>query len=369
MDHTDLFEPVALGPITLSNRVVMAPLTRSRAGAGDVPRAMNAEYYRQRATAGLIITEATQITQQGKGYAFTPGIYTDAQVEGWRLVTDAVHAEGGHIFLQLWHVGRISHPDLQPGGGLPVAPSAIKPGGKAFTETGFQDHVTPRALETDEIPGIVADYAHAARCAKNAGFDGVEVHAANGYLLEQFIRDSTNKRTDRYGGPVENRIRFPLEVVEAVVGVWGGDRVGIRLSPTAPQVGDIPLDSDPMGTYGALLDGLRPYDLVYLHEIEGATQANRDEPPGFSSQGLRAKFGGLYMANNMFDRDLALRTRRENLADLVCFGRPFIGNPDLVERLRIDAPLADAPKDTWYGGNEHGYTDYPTLAGQRHAAA
>ncbi len=369
MDHTDLFEPVELGPITLSNRIVMAPLTRSRAGAGDVPRAMNAEYYRQRASAGLIITEATQITQQGKGYAFTPGIYTDAQVEGWRLVTDAVHAEGGHIFLQLWHVGRISHPDLQPGGGLPVAPSAIKPGGKAFTETGFQDHVTPRALKTDEIPGIVADYAHAARCAKNAGFDGVEVHAANGYLLDQFIRDSTNKRTDRYGGPVENRIRFPLEVVEAVVGVWGGGRVGIRLSPTAPQVGDIPLDSDPMGTYGALVDGLRPYHLVYLHEIEGATQANRDEPPGFSSQGLRANFGGLYMANNMFDRDLALRTRRENLADLVCFGRSFIGNPDLVERLKIDAPLADAPKDTWYGGNEHGYTDYPTLAGQQHAPA
>ena len=367
MDDTDLFRPVQLGPITLRNRIVMAPLTRSRAGAGDVPRAMNAEYYRQRATAGLIVSEASEITHQGKGYAFTPGIYTDAQVEGWRLVTDAVHAEGGRMFLQLWHVGRISHPDLQPAGALPVAPSAIKPGGKAFTETGFKDHVTPRALETDEIPGIVADYAHAARCAKQAGFDGVEVHAANGYLLDQFIRDSTNRRTDRYGGSVENRIRFPLEVVAAVVDVWGGERVGIRLSPITPQVGDIPLDSDPMGTYCALVEGLRPLNLVYMHEIEGATQGSRDEPGGFSSQGLRSKFGGLYMANNGYDREMAFRARRENLADLVCFGRPFIGNPDLVQRLQVGAPLVDAPKETWYGGDEHGYTDYPAWS-ERQAA-
>ena len=368
MDDTDLFQPVRLGPTTLRNRIVMAPLTRSRAGAGDAPGPMNAEYYRQRATAGLIISEATQITQQGKGYAYTPGIYTDAQIEGWQRVTAAVHAEGGHIFLQLWHVGRISHPDLQPAGALPVAPSAIKANGKAFTEAGFKDFVTPRALETDEIPGITEDYRHAARCAKEAGFDGVEVHAANGYLLDQFLRDSTNKRTDRYGGSIENRIRFPLEVVAAVVDIWGGDRVGIRLSPTAPQVGDIPLDSDPMATFGALLDGLRPFNLAYLHEIEGATQANRDEPPGFSNQALRQRFTGLYMANNMYTRDMALEARRQNLADLVCFGRPFISNPDLVERLRTGAPFAEAPKETWYGGNEHGYTDYPTLAQTRQAA-
>ena len=368
MSDSDLFQPVRMGPMTLANRIVMAPLTRSRAGKGDVPGPMNAEYYTQRATAGLIVTEATQISQQGKGYAFTPGIYNDAQVAGWRLVTDAVHAKGGHIVLQLWHVGRISHPDLQPGGALPVAPSAIKPGGKAFTETGFQDHVTPRALETDEIPGIVADYAHAAQCAKEAGFDGVEVHAANAYLLDQFIRDSTNKRTDQYGGSVANRIRFPLEVVAAVVDVWGGDRVGIRLSPLTPQVGDTPLDSDPMGTYGAMVDGLKPFGLAYLHMIEGATQGSRAEPEGFSLQALRRRFSGLYMANNGFDRDLALRARQEDLADLVCFGRPFIGNPDLVERLRLDAPLVDAPKETWYGGDAHGYTDYPTLAEAKQAA-
>jgi N-ethylmaleimide reductase len=368
MTDTDLFQPYALGPIPLSNRIVMAPLTRSRAGTGDVPSDLAVEYYEQRASAGLIITEATQISQQGKGYAFTPGIYTDDQVAGWRNVTDAVHRKGGHIVLQLWHVGRISHPDLQPDGGLPVAPSAIKPNGKAFTETGFKDHVTPRALETEEIPGIIQDYVHAAACAKRAGFDGVEVHSANGYLLDQFIRDSTNKRTDRYGGSVENRIRLTLEVTAAVVGVWGSDRVGIRLSPITPQVGDIPLDSDPMGTYGALIDALKPMGLAYLHMIEGATQGSREEPAGYSAQALRARFGGVYMANNGFDRALALKARRENLADLICFGRPFIGNPDLVERLHADAPLNDAPKETWYGGGAHGYTDYPTLAQQRQAA-
>ncbi len=368
MTETDLFSPVQMGPLTLSNRIVMAPLTRSRAGKGDVPGPMNATYYEQRASAGLIITEASQISQQGKGYAFVPGIYTDEQVEGWKLVTQAVHAKGGHIFLQLWHVGRISHPDLQPDGGLPVAPSAIAPEGLAFTETGFKPHVTPRALETAEIPGIIQDYVHAAECAKRAGFDGVEVHSANGYLLDQFIRDSTNKRTDQYGGSVANRIRLTLEVTEAVVGVWGAERVGIRLSPITPQVGNIPLDSDPMGTYGALVDGLRPMGLAYLHMIEGATQGSREEPAGYSAQALRKRFGGLYIANNGYDREMAFEARRDNLADLICFGRPFIGNPDLVERLKIGAPLTDAPKETWYGGGAHGYTDYPTMAEQKQAA-
>jgi len=367
---SDLFQPVRVGPATLPNRIVMAPLTRSRAGKGDVPGPLNAEYYAQRATAGLIISEATQITQQGKGYAFTPGIYTEEQVAGWRLVTDAVHAKGGHIFCQLWHVGRISHPDLQRWGQLPVAPSAIKPEGQAFTEAGFKPMVTPRALDTDEIPGIVRDYAHAAECAKRAGFDGVEIHAANSYLLDQFIRNSTNKRTDRYGGSVENRTRFALEVVEAVTKVWGGgERVGIRLSPLAPQPGDTPLDSDPMGTYGTLIEHLNDFGLVYMHCIEGATQGSREEPPGFSFQTLRRMFRGLYMANNGYDLALALRARREDLADLICFGRPFIANPDLVERLRTGAPLADAPKETWYGGGAHGYTDYPTLAESRAKAA
>jgi N-ethylmaleimide reductase len=232
---SDLFAPVQLGNLSLANRIVMAPLTRSRAGAGDVPGPMNAEYYAQRASAGLIISEATQISQQGKGYAYAPGIYTDAQVAGWTLVTDAVHAAGGRIFCQLWHVGRISHPDLQPGGGLPVSASAIRPEGQAFTETGFKPHVTPRALETAEIPGIIADYRHAAACAERAGFDGVEVHSANGYLLEQFIRDSTNHRTDAYGGSVANRIRLTLEVTRAVADVWGRGPGGYPLVACQPE--------------------------------------------------------------------------------------------------------------------------------------
>lgn len=366
---SDLFQPVMLGGLRLANRIVMAPLTRSRAGRGDVPRELNAEYYAQRASAGLIITEATQISQQGKGYAFTPGIYSEDQVAGWRRVTDAVHARDGHVFCQLWHVGRISHPDLQQGGQLPVAPSAIRPGGQAFTETGFKPHVTPRALETDEIPGIVRDYAHAAECAKRAGFDGVEIHSANAYLLDQFIRDSTNHRTDRYGGPVANRIRIVLEVAEAVTSVWGGAQVGIRLSPITPSVGETPLDSDPMGTYGAAVEALNRFGLAYMHMIEGETQGSRQEIKGVSFQRLRRMFNGLYMANNGYTREMALRARQENLADLICFGRPFIANPDLVERLRLDAPLAEASKATLYGGDASGYTDYPALSlGQAKAA-
>ena len=355
---TDLFAPVRLGPLTLANRIVMAPLTRSRAGTGDVPRALNAEYYAQRATAGLIVSEATQISPQGKGYAYTPGIYSDAQVAGWKLVTSAVHARDGRIFAQLWHVGRISHPLLQPGGALPVAPSAIQPKGQAFTEEGFKPHPTPRALETDEIAGIVADYAHAAACAKQAGFDGVEIHCANQYLLEQFLRDSSNVRTDRYGGSIENRTRIVLEVAAAVTEVWGGDRVGIRLSPTSEGLG--PNDSDPWPLYSQLVEQLNRFGLVYAHVIEGQTQGSRAELPGFSYQRLRGLFRGLYIANNGYDRALALRARAEDLADLVCFGRPFIGNPDLVDRLRRDLPLADAPREKWYGGGAEGYTDWPT---------
>jgi N-ethylmaleimide reductase len=289
-------------------------------------------------------------------------------VAGWRLVTDAVHAKGGRIFCQLWHVGRISHPDLQPWGQSPVAPSALRPEGQAFTETGFKPHMTPRALDTDEIPRIVHDYAHAAECAKRAGFDGVEIHAANAYLPDQFLRDNTNKRTDRYGGNLENRTRFPLEVAAAVTQVWGGgERVGIRLSPLAPQPGNTPLDGNPMETYGYLVERLNRFSLVYMHCVEGAAQGSRDEPPGFSFQRLRRLFQGSYIANNGYDWELALRARRENLADLICFGRPFIANPDLVERLRTGEPLAEAPKETWYGGGAHGYTDYPTLAESRRA--
>lgn len=360
--HSDLFEPVRLGPIALSNRIVMAPLTRSRAGKGDVPGPMNAEYYAQRASAGLIISEASQISQQGKGYAFTPGIYNKEQVAGWKLVTSAVHEKQGHIFSQLWHVGRISHPDLQENGQLPVAPSAIKPEGQAFTETGFKPHVTPRALETKEIPGIIAQYVHAAECAKEAGFDGIEIHGANGYLLDQFLRDKTNQRTDNYGGSVENRARLILEVVEAVCKVWSSDRVGIRLAPTS-HANDI-ADSHPMETFIYLVTQLNQFHIAYIHCVEGETIGPRDIPADFSFKKLRDTFNGFYIANNGYDLNLAVQARKENLADLICFGRLYLANPDLVERLKLGAPLAEAAKETWYGGSAEGYTDYPTLAAE-----
>ena len=361
----DLFQPVTMGGLTLPNRVVMAPLTRSRAGSGDVPGPLNAEYYRQRATAGLIVSEATQITRQGKGYAYTPGIEAAEQVAGWRLVTDAVHGAGGRMFLQMWHVGRISHPSLQPGGGLPVAPSAIRPEGQAFTEHGFQPFVEPRALETDEIPGIVEDYRRATRNALDAGFDGVEIHAANGYLIDQFLRDGTNRRTDRYGGSVENRTRFLAEVAAAVVSVAGGGRTGIRLSPLSP-FNDIS-DSDPQALFTAAVERLRPHRLAYMHLIEGVTQGDRKPPGGFDLQLLRRAFDGLYLANNGFDKALAERVLAAGEADLIAFGRPFISNPDLVARLRSGAPLAPDNRETWYGGGAEGYTDYQSLGASRAA--
>src|SRR4051812_9360061 len=299
---TDLFQPAKLGPLELPNRVVMAPLTRSRTGSRSIPGPLNAEYYAQRASAGLIIAEATQISRQGQGYAFTPGIHDAEQVEGWKQVTNAVHRAGGRIVLQLWHVGRISHPSLQPGGGLPVAPSAIKPEGKAFTEAGFQDFVTPRTLETREIAGIVADYRRAAENAKAAGFDGVEIHAANGYLIDQFLRDKTNRRSDNYGGSIANRVRFLAEVTEAVVGVWGGDRTGIRISPVSPA-NDI-ADSDPQALFDHVVQALKPFGLAYLHVVEGATGGPRDNLT-FDFQALRQAFDGAYMANNGYDLDLA----------------------------------------------------------------
>ncbi len=362
---SDLFSPVALGALELPNRIVMAPLTRSRAGKGDVPGPMNAEYYAQRATAGLIISEATQITQQGKGYAWTPGIHSAEQVAGWRLVTDAVHKAGGRIVMQLWHVGRISHPDLQPNHGLPVAPSAVQPEMKAFTEDGFKPIPTPRALETAEIPGIVADYARAAANAKEAGFDGVEIHGANGYLLDQFLRDKTNHRTDQYGGSIENRARLLLEVTEAVTGVWGGGRTGLRLSPNSPANDIADSNAEPLFTY--VVEQLNRFGLAYLHVVEGATIGPREVEGGFDLNKLRAAFRGPYMANNGYDLALAQETLGAGRADAIAFGRPFIGNPDLVERLRTGAPLVQADRATYYGGDAHGYTDYPTLDAARAA--
>jgi N-ethylmaleimide reductase len=360
MTKTDLFQPVTLGgDLMLANRVVMAPLTRSRAGKGDVQGKMNADYYAQRASAGLIVSEATNISQQGKGYAYTPGIYTEEQVAGWRIVTDAVHRAGGRIVCQLWHVGRISHPSLQPGGGLPVSASDVIAKGQAFTETGFQPLVAPRALETAEIAGLIQDYRHATACAKRAGFDGVEVHAANGYLLEQFLRTHTNHRTDQYGGSVENRVRLTLEVTRAVVEAWGAaGRVGIRLSPVSPA-NDMAGFDDAQEVYDTVVAGLEVLGLGYMHIIEGATQGPRDNV-AFDYAKLQGMFSGLYMANNGYDLHLAEEKRAERRADLIAFGRAFITNPDLVERLRQGLPLAPSDDKThWYGGGAEGYTDYP----------
>ncbi len=360
-DASILFSPFRLGDIELKHRIVMAPLTRTRATHGnDAPNDHNAEYYRQRASAGLIISEASQISQQGQGYIWTPGIYSQAQVEGWKKVTDAVHEAGGKIVIQLWHVGRISHVSLQPHGNAPVAPSAIRAKGQTFIEGGFVDVSEPHALTIDEIKSVVRDYVAAAENAKKAGFDGVEIHGANGYLIEQFLKDKTNHRTDEYGGSIENRLRFALEVVDAVLGVLPRERVGIRLSPVTPA-NDIS-DSDPAKVYFPLVEQLSARGLAFIHVIEGATAGPRDYAP-FDYVALRKTFSGAYIANNGYTRDLAIETLRENRADLIAFGIPFIANPDLVERLRRNAPLNKPDQPTFYGGDAHGYTDYPALAG------
>ena len=357
----DLFSPVEMGALRLANRIVMAPLTRSRMGTDGVPNEMHADYYAQRASAGLIISEATNISAQGRGYALTPGIWTEEHVAGWKKVTDAVHAAGGLIVCQLWHVGRFSHVDLQPDGAAPVAPSAIRAEGQTYTEKGMLDVSMPRALETSEISGIIQQYRHAAECAKRAGFDGVEVHSANSYLLDQFLRDSTNHRSDEYGGTIENRSRLTLEVTEAVVEIWGHSRVGIRLSPVTPDAGNTPLDSQVMQTYGYLIEQLNCFNLAYMHFVEGATATSRSVPDGVDLDALRALFKGLYIGNNNYDLDLAVDRRAEGKVDAVAFGRPFIANPDLVRRLKEGAELAVAPRETYYGNGAKGYTDWPML--------
>ena len=361
LDPTVLFTPFDLRGITLRNRIVMAPLTRDRATPGtDAPNELNATYYAQRASAGLIIAEATQISPTAKGYAWTPGIYSAEQIAGWRLVTDAVHARGGTMFLQLWHVGRISHPSLQPGGILPVAPSAIAPQGvRTFIEDGtFAQVGTPRALEASELPAIIGDYAQATRNALAAGFDGVEIHAANGYLLDQFLRDGANHRSDEYGGSVKNRMRFPLQVVEAVTAAAGARRVGIRIAPVSPANGIS--DSDPSALFFPFVHELDRFGLAYVHVIEGATQGPRDLR-GFDFPGLRRTFGGPWMVNNGYDREMALEAVTRGYADLVAFGRAYIANPDLVERLRRNAPQNEPDAGRFFGGAAEGYTTYPFL--------
>lgn len=365
MSHSEssvpaLFTPFRIGDIAVSNRVVMAPLTRNRATHGnDAPNALNVEYYRQRAGAGLIISEATQISQQGQGYAWTPGLYTAEQVAGWKAVTDAVHAEGGKIVAQLWHVGRISHVSLQPDGQAPVAPSAIAAKGKTYIESGFADVSAPRALRLDELPGIVADYVRATEHAKAAGFDGIEIHAANGYLLDQFLRDGSNTREDAYGGSIENRARLTLEVVEAVTKVFPKGQVGIRLSPVTPA--NDAHDSDPQPLFDYLVAKLNEACIAFIHVIEGATGGPRDFLP-FDYGALRRAFNGAYIANNGYDRASAIDAVASDRADAVAFGRLFIANPDLVERLRRDAPLNAPEPSLFYGGDEKGYTDYPALS-------
>jgi len=361
MTHTTLFEPYTLGHLTLSNRVVLAPLTRNRAGVGLVPSEFAATYYSQRASAGLLITEATQVSAQAQGYQDTPGLYTQAQIDGWRKVTDAVHAKGGRIFVQLWHVGRVSHVDLQPEGAAPVAPSAIRAATKTFVFNRFVDVSEPRALTLDEIPGIVEDFRKAAANAVAAGFDGVEIHGANGYLLEQFIKDGANQRADAYGGSVENRARLLLEVVAAVAKQIGAERTGVRISPVSPANGIS--CSDPQPQYDYIADQLSALGVVYLHVVEGATGGPRDVAQ-FDYDALRRRFKHTYLANNGYDLELANARLAEGKADLVAFGRAFISNPDLVERLKIGAPLAALNPATLYGGGAEGYTDYPPLAAQ-----
>jgi N-ethylmaleimide reductase len=356
-----LLSPYRLGKLDLPNRVVLAPLTRNRAALGNVPTSLMATYYAQRASAGLLISEATQVSPDGQGYEATPGIHSPEQIEGWQEVTRAVHAQGGRIFLQLWHVGRVSHISLQPFGRAPVAPSAIRAKTKTYIGGAFTDVSEPRALRRDEIPGIIEGFRQGTINALDAGFDGVEVHAANGYLIDQFLRDSSNKRDDDYGGSIANRARLLREVLAAVIAEAGTERVGIRLSPVTPA-NDVS-DSHPQALFDHVIEEVDRLAPVYIHVVEGATGGPRDYAP-FDYAALRKAFRGTYIANNGYTPQSAREAVASGAADLVAFGKSFLANPDLVERLRRDAPLNEPDKATFYGGGAKGYTDYPTLAPQ-----
>lgn len=353
-----LFSSFQLGDLTLPNRMVMAPMTRNRATREGLVRDITAEYYRQRASAGLIITEATQVSPEGVGYPATPGIHSDEQVAAWRKVTDAVHGAGGRIFVQLWFCGRISHPDLLPDRQTPVAPSAIKPAGDAITYEGPKPFVTPHALLAEEILAIVEQYRHAASQAQKAGFDGVEIHAANGYLIDQFLRDGSNQRNDEYGGNAENRMRLLNQVLDAVSDVWPQPRIGVRLSPENSF--NSASDSDPDAHFSYFVEQLGHRNLAYLHLFEGdmATQTR-----AVDYRKLRALYSGTYIANQGYDKISAERALQENACDLVAFGVPFLANPDLVQRYKTNAALNTPDVDTFYQGQEKGYIDYPFLTG------
>ena len=348
---TTLFDPIQIGDLTLPNRIFMAPLTRQRAGDARVPNALMAKYYAERASAGLILSEATSVTPQGLGYAATPGIWSQEQVEGWKLVTNAVHEAGGRIFLQLWHVGRVSDP-IFLNGELPVAPSALAPKGHVSLVRPERPFVTPRALELDEIPGIVAAYREGAINAKAAGFDGVEIHGANGYLLDQFLQDSTNHRTDAYGGSIENRARLMLEVTDACIDVWGANRVGMHLAPRgdAHTMGD----SNPAATFGYVARELGKRKIAFICARESLGD-NRLGPQ------LKEAFGGPYVANEKFTLDSAQQVLAAGEADAVAWGQLFIANPDLPRRFALNAPLNTPDPKTFYAEGEAGYTDYPAL--------
>lgn len=349
---TTLFTPLTLGALNLPNRIIMAPLTRSRAGESRTPNSLMKEYYTQRASAGLLISEATSVIPMGVGYADTPGIWSDAQVAGWKEVTDSVHQAGGRMFLQLWHVGRISDP-MFLNGELPVAPSAIAAKGHVSLVRPERPYVTPRALTLEEIPGVIEAYRTGAENAKKAGFDGVEIHGANGYLLDQFLQDGTNKRTDSYGGSIENRARLLLEVVDAVISVWGADRVGVHLSPRGDAHDMSDSNATATFTYVAKQLGRRKIAFICAREYEG------DDSLGGQ---LRAAFGGVYIANEKFTKDTAERAIAEHRADAVAFGQLFIANPDLPERFATNAPLNAPDFSTFYNGGVKGYTDYPFLS-------
>lgn len=366
-----LFSPITIAGLSLPHRVAMAPLTRSRAGAGNVPTALNVEYYRQRAGAALVITEATQISQQGQGYAWTPGIHDSAQIAGWSKVAKAVHEEGGRIFMQLWHVGRVSHPSFQPNGALPVAPTAMPVPGKTFIvdESGngvWADVLVPQELTVAGIEAIVGDYAQAARHAIEAGMDGVEIHAANGYLIDQFINSESNHRTDRYGGSIENRARLLTEVVDAVTEAVGSTRVGVRLTPMGRFMGMG--DEAPEQTFGHIAAEMDRRNLAYLHVVEPATLGTEtgEDNPRFDAmmRVMRQRYSGVLMVAGGYDRASAERALAEGRGDIVAFGKHFLANPDLPERFARGAHLNEADRSSFFGGDARGYTDYPTLASQ-----
>lgn len=359
MPHQSLFQSLQLGALNLPNRIIMAPLTRARSGRDRIPKPLMAAYYRQRASAGLIISEATLIAEQGAGWAETPGIYVDAQIKGWQAITDAVHGQRGKIVLQLWHTGRASHPDFQPGGARPISASAVTPAGEIHTPLGKKPYVTPRALDQEEIPGIVQQYVNATLNAKSVGFDGVEIHAANGYLIDQFLRDGSNRRTDAYGGSVANRTRFLLEVTDAVVDAWSADRVGVRLSPLN-AFNDMK-DSDPLATFTYAAEALNSYQLAYLHLLEalpGHILAGSDLRV---SPSIRAVFQGPLILNGGYDAVTGDHAISTGEADAIAYGVPFIANPDLPLRYQQAAPLNDPDPSTFYSAGAIGYTDYPTL--------